>query len=74
MTEEERSAEGVEEAIEDLEAPADAQENVAGGVIKCVPPTCAGDSDISTFCRTPTCAKTAAECRLDTAAVVVKLQ
>ncbi len=31
MTEEERREEGAEEAIEDLEAPAAAQEDVAGG-------------------------------------------
>jgi hypothetical protein len=38
MKEEERGvrgAEGAEEAIEDLEAPAAAQEDVAGGIVRC---------------------------------------
>ncbi len=40
MTDEERKEEGAEEAIEDLEAPAAAQEDVAGGKIQCKTPTC----------------------------------
>lgn len=72
MTDEERSAEGTGESIEDLEAPADAQADVEGGVTKCVYPTCGGDSAVSTFCQGVTCSKTKAECSLQTAAVVVK--
>jgi hypothetical protein len=72
MTDEELNAEGAGESIEDLEAPAAAQDDVAGGVTKCVTPTCGGDSTVSTFCRGVTCSKTASECALQTAAVVVK--
>ena len=42
MTDEQRNEEGAEEAIEDLEAPAAAQEDVAGGKIP------------ETYCRAPT--------------------
>jgi hypothetical protein len=72
MTDEERNAEGAGESIEDLEAPAAAQDDVAGGVTKCATPTCGGDSSVSTFCHMPTCSKTAASCSLETAAVVVR--
>ena len=72
MTDDERKDELAEETIEDLEAPAAAQDDVAGGVTKCATPTCGGDSTVSTFCRGVTCSKTAAECQLGTAAVVVK--
>jgi hypothetical protein len=55
MTDEEKRDEGAEEAIEDLEAPADAQGDVAGGkgtacpvvgvtVVRCAPPSCTGVS------------------------------
>ncbi len=37
MTDEERSQEGAEEEIEDLEAPATAQREVAGGLPPCAP-------------------------------------
>jgi len=64
MTDEERSREGAEEEIEDLEAPAAAQGEVAGGigcaptnacrpvntVVHCQPPT--------QYCHEPTCAET----------------
>ena len=53
MTEEERSDEGGEEAVEDLEAPAAAQEDVAGG---------AGCGRPSMDCDPPTCGATAAYC------------
>ena len=72
MTEEERNAEGAGESIEDLEAPAAAQDDVAGGVTECATPTCGGDSTVSTFCQGVTCSKTASQCALGTAAVVVK--
>lgn len=56
MTDEEKhDEEGAEEAIEDLEAPADAQGDVAGGAapkcpvpgvttVRCAPPSCTGTS------------------------------
>lgn len=40
MTEEERNEEGAEESVEDLQAPAEAQENVAGGAGGCGSPSC----------------------------------
>jgi hypothetical protein len=72
MTDEERKAEGGEEAIEDLEAPAAAQRNIAGGITYCVGPTCNQATVVSTYCHHPTCSKTAASCQLETAAVVVR--
>jgi hypothetical protein len=72
MSDEELGAEGAGESIEDLEAPAAAQDDVAGGVTKCATPTCGGDSTVSTFCQGVTCSKTASQCALGTAAVVVK--
>ncbi len=60
MTEEEREDEGAEEAIEDLEAPAQAQDDVAGGAgacpnkLSCVTP--------SMRCAAPTCKDTKAQC------------
>ncbi|HEY2600448.1 MAG TPA: hypothetical protein VGI67_02755 [Thermoleophilaceae bacterium] len=53
MIDEERKDEGNEEEIEDLEAPADQQEDVAGGNI-CAKPT--------TFCVPPTCIDTKVDC------------
>lgn len=53
MTDEERSDEGGEEAVEDLEAPAAAQEDVAGG---------AGCGRPSLDCASPTCGVTSAYC------------
>jgi hypothetical protein len=60
MMDEERRGEGAEEPIEDLEAPADAQSDVAGGVgkppacsvppvtnVRCAPPSCTGASHCS---------------------------
>lgn len=67
------SDEPFEEAIEDLEAPAAAQSDVAGGVTKCVDGTCA-NSDVATFCsggRGDSCHATKEECKLQTAAVVI---
>ena len=51
MTEEEHNDEGAAEPIEDLEAPADAQDDVAGGM--CAKPT--------NFCAPPTCIDTKAD-------------
>lgn len=53
MTEDERSREGAEEQIEDLEPPAGRQEEVAGGEI-CAKPT--------TICVEPTCIDTVTRC------------
>jgi hypothetical protein len=39
MTDDERAKEAAEEQIEDLEAPAEQQGDVAGGAGKCAPPT-----------------------------------
>ncbi len=58
MTEEEREDEGTEEAIEDLEAPAQAQDDVAGGA-GCVGPTCGKPS---LRCESGTCVVTEAMC------------
>jgi hypothetical protein len=60
MTDDERKQEGLDEAIEDLEAPAVEQGDVAGGKELCASPTCvARDTSISTFCAAgKTCAGT----------------
>jgi hypothetical protein len=71
MTDEERREEGAEEGIEDLEAPGAAQEEVVGGLTRCQQPTCVGNTDVSTFCRQPTCKATKQDCQLETAAVVI---
>lgn len=52
MTDEERQ-EGAEENIEDLEAPADAQSDVAGGKGK--PPTCTVPRVTNVRCAPPSC-------------------
>jgi len=57
MTHDEHTEEGAPEAIEDLEAPAEAQEGVAGGA--CPNPTCGTPSMI---CAAPTCKATAGLC------------
>jgi hypothetical protein len=73
MTPEERVTEGMGESIEDLEAPAAAQADVTGGKTTCSPPTCQGDSTVSTFCQghASSCSATKRTCSLETAAVVV---
>jgi hypothetical protein len=53
MTDEQRDEEGEEEAIEDLDAPADAQANVAGGE---------GCGKPSLICAEPTCSVSHAAC------------
>jgi hypothetical protein len=62
MTDEKRDPEGSEEAIEDLEAPAGAQEDVAGGMGLCRPTNrCAPVNTVvhcpspSQLCAPPTC-------------------
>ncbi len=59
MTEEELREEGAEEAIEDLEAPAAAQEDVAGGRALCGPKSCGHPSLV---CQSPTCTRTVTNC------------
>jgi hypothetical protein len=71
MTDDERREEGAEEAIEDLEAPAEAQADVAGGGRKCIPPTCITDSGVLTDCKLPTCKATKPGCDLQTHVVVI---
>jgi hypothetical protein len=66
MTDEERSEEGSEEPIEDLEAPAEAQEDVAGG--RCFPPT--GAMCVPKV----SCKATVLECPGETEVVVVRNQ
>jgi hypothetical protein len=53
MTDEQLNEEGSEEAIEDLEAPAATQDDVAGGV---------GCGNPSLICTDPTCDATVAKC------------
>jgi hypothetical protein len=75
MTDDERLMrlnEGVGDGIEDLEAPAAALDDVAGGKTICSGGTCQGDSTVSTFCH-GTCSATTKTCKLETAAVVVSL-
>jgi hypothetical protein len=73
MTDDERKEEGAEEAIEDLEAPAAAQEDVAGGARGCLPPSCVKpNSEIVSLCEQPTCKQTAADCERATHDIIVK--
>ena len=63
MTDEERKQEGAEEEIEDLEAPAETQNDVAGGLdarkgCKATKKYCAPAAPQSKACLTPTCVKT----------------
>ncbi len=74
MTDEERNEEGAEERIEDLEAPAGSQEDVAGGAANCIPPTCPGPSQVVVLCEGPTCHDTRAECGSATHVIIEHLQ
>jgi hypothetical protein len=56
MTDRERSEEGVDETVEDLEAPAEAQGDVQGGVQPC-------PGKPSFVCAAPTCTATKVVCR-----------
>jgi hypothetical protein len=72
VTEDERNDEAAEDVVEDLEAPAAAQEDVAGGKMGCIPPSCiAKASDRITLCDLPTCTATRAECGADTHDIIV---
>jgi hypothetical protein len=59
VTEDEREKEGAEEQVEDLQAPAEAQDDVAGGAGGCSPPTCGKPS---VRCGGNTCVVTDAYC------------
>jgi hypothetical protein len=73
MTDQERQREGAEERIEDLEAPAEAQEDVAGGGMACHPkPSCGRPSAV---CGDPwSCRATTADCQLDSRKIVIAAQ
>jgi len=74
MTDEEREREGAEERIEDLEAPAEAQEDVAGGGMACHPAgTCGNPSAVCNESH-GSCVFTTAECRLDSRKIVIGFQ
>ena len=56
---EENIDEAAAEEVEDLEAPAAALDNVAGGAMGCIPPSCLSkDSGVVTLCNAPTCKDT----------------
>jgi hypothetical protein len=76
MTDEERKREGAEEEIEDLEAPAAAQEDVAGGGMACHPsPTCGRPSAVCDPEGAPgSCEITQAFCQLKSRKIVVMAQ
>lgn len=63
MTPEQHTGDGENELIEDLDAPAAAQADVAGGKVACADPTCVGPgTSIDVFCNKPTCAITRSAC------------
>lgn len=75
MTEDERSREGAEEPIEDLEAPAEAQADVAGGGMACHPtPSCGRPSVVCADFSPGSCEITQAYCQLNSRRVVVAAQ
>jgi hypothetical protein len=63
---------GNEETIEDLEAPAAAQANVAGGAQACIEPSCAdANTQVELVCAIPTCHATKSNCGWETHAIVI---
>jgi hypothetical protein len=76
MQDEQRGDGDIEEAIEDLEAPAAAMGDVSGGAQKCAKPTCVGNpggqSNVVVQCQTPTCRATSFECSQGSDLVVFK--
>ncbi len=76
MTDEHRD-EAAEELIEDLEAPAEAQRDVAGGLMDptagCASPTCVR-SKVNVWCVKPTCAMSLQDCDNYSKDIIVKLQ
>jgi hypothetical protein len=70
VSDDDQRAELAEETIEDLEAPAYAQE-VTGGANGCATPTCVGGSKVKTYCDYGTCAITMQKCLDNTGTLVV---
>jgi hypothetical protein len=74
MTDEERQREGAEEPIEDLEAPAEAQADVVGG-LGCTPsPTCGRPSAVCGQSAPQSCEITQAFCQLKSRKIVIMAQ
>jgi hypothetical protein len=74
MTDDERTEEGAEEPIEDLEAPAEAQGDVVGGANECIYPTCHNpNTRFVAYCRPPSCNDTKSDCLDGTQAIIVHL-
>ncbi|HEY2600447.1 MAG TPA: hypothetical protein VGI67_02750 [Thermoleophilaceae bacterium] len=72
MTDEERQDEAAEEEIEDLEAPAAAQEDVAGGANECIFPSCHNpNTRLVVMCRPPSCSDTTNDCLQNSHALIV---
>lgn len=72
MTDEERQREGAEEPIEDLEAPAEAQADVAGGGMACRPsPTCGTPSVMCGLDQAGSCEVTSAACDQNSHRIVI---
>jgi hypothetical protein len=75
MTDEERSREGAEEPIEDLEAPAEAQGDVVGGGMACHPAgTCGKPSAVCADFSPGSCEVTKADCQLNSRKIVIFAQ
>ena len=62
MTPDEQRDEGAEEPIEDLQAPAEALQDVTGGGHVCTKPTCHGNTDYMGYCLGSTCHATDSVC------------
>jgi len=71
MTDAERNDELGADSIEDLEAPAEAQDSIEGG--NCASPTCLRSTSITVYCEQPTCRDTAAVCKGPSSGIVVHL-
>jgi hypothetical protein len=72
VTDDERTNELSDETIEDLEAPAASQSDVAGGADGCAPPTCMNGSKIRGLCNQPSCQATALNCTADSHYILVQ--
>lgn len=71
MTDEEHQREGVEEAIEDLEAPGEAQRDVVGGLACRPSPSCGRPSAVCGEGSPGSCQATAVACKLNSHSIVV---
>ena len=69
MTDEERNQEGAEEQIEDLEAPAEAQGDVAGGMGPCRPTNACNPVKTVVHCDKPTQICIDPTCKLTSVAI-----